>query len=71
MAGGVRDGGFAGLNAAEHFVLDLDQVVRIEEAGGLEPGVRDGIGFGMESALATKKGDFCGVLLTRHTCYQE
>jgi len=41
--GRFGDGSFVDLDTAEHLVLHLQQVVRIEEVGRLEQGIGDGL----------------------------
>ena len=54
----LGDGGPLNANAAEHLVLDLHQVARVEELAAQEHGVGHLLGVGVQGALLTQRFGF-------------
>src|SRR4051794_13263348 len=57
------------LDTAKHFVLDLNQVLRIEEGACLEERIRDRFRMRIENALLTKTLSLCCICPCRHCGY--
>src|SRR5262249_43432970 len=54
----LGDGGPLDVNAAQHLVLDLYQVARVEELAAEEPGVGHLLGVGIQDTLLTERFGF-------------
>jgi len=59
--GRFGDGSFVDLYTAEHLVLHLQQVLRIEEVGRLEQGIGDGLRMRIQDTLLAKRFHLCRI----------